>query len=126
MAELFPYRARCKYHSEDEMIIILHHPNPYDAPRYYVTAELFYKEEDRLNRGDLKRGLVALHKMMPWWSIADVRVRSLSGFTSDLPLVLKTVAKECSSWFRRIEITPEKLFDYARPWFTTAWRNPEP
>jgi hypothetical protein len=125
LAELFPYRARCRYHSEDTVTIVLYHPNPYDLPPYYVTAELFYEEENRLNRDGLERGLIALHKMAPWGSIADVRVRSLSGFTSDLPLVLKTVVKECSSWFRRIEITPEKLFDYTRPWFTTAWSKPE-
>jgi len=115
MAELFPYRTRRKYHSENKMRIILHHPDPYGPPPHYVTAELFYEEENRLNRDDLKRGLVALHKMMPWGSIADAGVRSLSGFTSDLPLVLTTVAKECSSWFRRIWIGPEKLFDYTRP-----------
>jgi hypothetical protein len=126
MAELFPYRARCKYHSENKMRIILHHPNPYDAPPYYVTAELFYEEENRLNLDNLKRGLVALRKIMPWGSIADVRVRSLSGFTSDLPLVLTTVAKDCSSWFRRVRIAPGRLFDYTRPWFATAWSKPEP
>jgi hypothetical protein len=115
MAELFPYRGRCKYYSENKMRIVLHHPDPYGPPPYYVTAELFFEEDDRLNRDDLKRGLVALRKIMPWGSIADVRVRSLSGVTSDLPLVVTTLAKECSSWSRRILASPQKLFDYTRP-----------
>lgn len=120
LAELYPLRKRCRYHSGESMIYVLYEPVRDVLPRP-TFAFLFYDEDGtRLNRDTLRNALGVVRNMAFSWSSTSVRVHSLSGYTSDIPMVLDETAKEFSSWFRRVRIPHDELFDYTRPWFAAV------
>jgi hypothetical protein len=115
LAELFPLRGHTHFHPEGSTIFAVYEPITY-VPRQ-IYAGLYSESDERFNRDCLADALLCLRKLLPLVSITDVSVHSLSGFTSDVPMILDDLGKECGSRVKRIKLSPERLYDHTRPWF---------
>jgi hypothetical protein len=115
-------RGKKKYYSELDdvghrsVIIVAWRPFQMPIPMQFYYAYLFYESDARLNRDNLRHALLNIKKMTWPCSMTNVAVRSLSGFTSDIPRVLDDVADSCSSLFRKIVIEYTDVYDHTRPW----------
>jgi hypothetical protein len=94
------------------------------SPMEYYEADVFYEGELLLNKDGLREMLRQVRLLTRFSSTAFTRVHSLNGFTSDIPRVLESVRKSCSSRFHTIAIRPDDLYDYTRPWFAAFSSQP--